>query len=151
MCCRTHPPPPFLEEPPRLLPSFFPARGAQRALSRPLWLRHKGNLVMHGTDAERSLMRSACGLGGHEWVDAVPSHPAFRVPTVFWLPAFRHYLGLSTFPGPQPPPACACQPAKGTPLWVHQLSCNIRGVSTRKHNALARVWFAYSGLRSIIR
>ena len=57
-------------------PAPFPPH-AQRVLSRPLWLRHKKLTMSRGKDGERALMRSACALGGHEWIDAVPTRPEF--------------------------------------------------------------------------
>ena len=131
-------PPCYLEpEAPKVWPSLFPPHNAQRALSRPLWLCHKFSLLQHSQPAERALLRSACALGGHEWTDAVPSHDDFRVPAVLWLPAFRHYLGLPTFPGEHPPLACKCRRGE-TPPWVHALSCNLGGVATKKHGMLGR-------------
>ena len=104
---------------------------------------HKASLLKHSQPSERALLRSACALGGHEWTDAVPSHEDFRVPAVMWVPAFRHFLGLPTFPGEHPPLACRCKLGDGTPPWAHALSCNLGGAANKKHNRLARAWFAF--------
>ena len=123
-------------------PAPFPPH-AQRVLSRPIWLRHKKLTMLRGKDGERALMRSACALGGHEWIDAVPTRPEFCLPAVLFLPAFRHYLGLDTWMGEDLPLQCRHTVPAGTPLSAHALSCTKGGSAHAKHDALARAWLSF--------
>ena len=114
-------------------------------LSRPIWLRYKKLTLSRGKDDERAQMRSTCGLGGHEWIDAVPSRPEFRLPAVLFLPAFRHYLGLDTWFGDDTPLQCrhivpagasasSAAPSRGVPSSWTAASQIRRGAHTHQPN-----------------
>ena len=94
-------------------------------------------------------MLSAAQVGGHEWLEAVPSHPRFVIEPVEFVHAFRHYLGLHPFggggagePGQWPlqlPQVCKCRIGE-CPVWRHVPSCNALVLANARHEDVRLCW-----------
>ena len=95
-------------------------------------------------------MRSAAQVGGHEWLEAVPSHPFLVCEPVAFRFALRHYLGLDPFgggvagqaggPSIAIPQVCKCQRATRTPVWAHASTCNLGAEAWKRHEGVRACW-----------
>ncbi|NCF38947.1 MAG: hypothetical protein GWP75_02385, partial [Planctomycetia bacterium] len=90
--------PRWLAAPSALALAAMPRRHAQRALSLPVHQSHQKTLLTSDscTGLQKALLRSCASLGGHEWLEAVPSHDDMRVEPVPMVHALRMYMGLES-------------------------------------------------------